>query len=699
MNTPRSIRRPALPWIAAAIAVLAAAVLSLPWSGSWLASAENLAIDLRFHARTELGAHPEPAAIIVGIADSSFTLAERAPAEIARDPALAAMTETWPWNRRVFAELVRRLRAAGARAIVFDIVFESETAGDDEFARVLAEPGAPVVLASLWQKQDSAVGESTVRLVEPRAPLLAAHRGPIGYANVRPDDDGLLRQLTTTGRASDFLDSGADASEAVLPSLAAAAAQALRPGVPPPAQTGLIDFRGPPETIPWLPIEDVFLPDRWDGSWLLSGRLFRDRVVWVGARSEVRFKDYYATPLGRMAGVEAQANALETLLGHGPLQRFSSAAAGACVWLFAATGLLVTVLCRRIAVQLAVLAGGALLWTGLAFVLFSTSGVVLPLFAPLGAWVMAGGAGVGTRFVTEQRERRRLRGVLARYVSEEVAQVIADQPDEFSQSLRGSRRAVTVLFADLRGFTTWVETAEPEIFVAQLNEYFHAVVDCVLVQGGTLQKFIGDAVLAVWGDTRTAGPAADAARAVDAALAMQAAVAQLNASWAGRTDRAPMTIGIGLHHGMAMVGNVGHPRRMEFTVLGDVVNVASRLESANKQLGTSLLVSDAIRDLTIDSHRCGSLGRVILKGKRDAIGLFAPVGLRTAPTPEWFEAAETANGAMTAGDFSRAVATYDRLAAEPGPLSDCFQHLAAICRRHAAAPPADWRGVRRLDEK
>jgi len=306
---------------------------------------------------------------------------------------------------------------------------------------------------------------------------------------------------------------------------------------------------------------------------------------------------------------------------------------------------------------------------------------------------------VGARFVTEQRERRRLRGMLGRYVSEEVAQLIADRPDEFSQALQGERRAVTVLFADLRGFTTWVEAAEPGELVAQLNEYFKAVVDCVLAQGGTLQKFIGDAVLAVWGDTRTAGPVTDAARAVDAALAMHAAAVRLNAAWAGRTDRQPLRIGIGLHHGLAMVGNLGHPQRMEFTVLGDAVNVAARLESANRQLGTDILVSETIRDLLAGSHQFTPLGRTMLKGKREAVGLFAPFGSHPAPAPRWLDRAESAAADWAAGNFAAAAADYATLAAESTPLTEFFRLRGELARRFAAAPPAGWNGELHLDDK
>lgn len=682
-----------LTWLAGAVALAGAGSLSLPWE--WLDTAEQMTIDVRYQLR---GARPEEVrSMIVGVADSSFTIAERAPAEAARQPALARMGGPWPWDRRIFAETVRRLRASGARLIVFDIVLAAETAGDDVFARALGEPGAPVVLASWWQEAHSAAGEGTVTLVEPRAPLLAANGGLTGYANVWPDDDGVLRRLSCQLAPADLLGDGPAAPEERLDSLAFAGACALRSGLT--TREGYTDYRGPAGTIPALPIEDLFLPDRWQGTWLQSGAVFRDRIVWIGPLSEIRFKDYHVTPFGRMAGVEVQAQMLETLLGRGPLQPPGRHAAVAAVWLLALAGLGLTLAFRRISLQLAAAGGVALAWIGAGGLLFSRSNLVLPLVAPVAAAVIAAGGGLSVRFIAEQRERRRLRTVLGRYVSEEVARVIIHQPDEFTQALRGERRVVTVLFADLRGFTSWVETAPPDVLVAQLNEYFKAIVDCVLAHGGTLQKFIGDAVLAVWGDTRTAGPAEDAARAVDAALAIQAAIARLNAGWQGRPDRMTVRAGLGLHHGHAMVGNLGHPQRMEFTVLGDAVNVAARLESANRQLGTDILVSGAIRDLLTGTHRFAPLGRVVLKGKREAVELFTPVGPVREPVPAWLTQAETAHLAWIEGDFAGAAAAYAGLAAHPGPLAEFFHRRADLARHFHQQPPADWHGELTLESK
>lgn len=688
------VRHRQLRWVIAAIAAVGAGVFSVP--SDWLANAENHTVDLRFQARGAVRA--ESASVIVGVADSSFQQQELFGGK-ARPGPVALMQPTWPWDRRVFAAVVRQLRAHGARAIVFDFVFEAENPGDPEFARALAEPGAPVVLASLVDVEFSALGEATAKHREPRESLRLAAGDRVGYAKVFPDDDGVLRTFTTALQPRELLGYAPAIGEAPLRSLPLAAHAALGPRRQPVATRGAIDFRGPPETIPHVPVEDLFLPDRWKNSLPQSGALFRDKIVWVGPLAENPFKDVHTTPFGRMAGVEVQAQTLEMLLGRGPLRTFTVAQSAACMWALAASAVFLAWLAPRVSRHLLWVGFGAFAWALLASALFSAAGIVLPLVAPLATWLIAGGGGVGVRFIMEQRERQRLRGMLGRYVSEEVARVITEQPEEFGQALRGGRRPVTVLFADLRGFTTWVETAEPEAFVAQLNEYFGAVVDCVLAEGGTLQKFIGDAVLAVWGDTRSAGPTEDTARAVNAALAMEAAVARLNTQWAGRPDRTPMTIGIGLHHGVAMVGNVGHAQRMEFTVLGDVVNVAARLESANRQLGTTILVSETIRDLLLVSHRCVSLGRFGLKGRRESVGLFTPLAEPTADAPDWLAANEAALAAWNAGEFTTAADAYATLARRPTPLVDYFREQAERARHFAAHPPADWQGAYRFDSK
>jgi len=605
------------------------------WETDTLETLENLTIDARH--RLSPDATGDPCAVVVGINDSSLDIATiAAPRELQHDPVLAAMGRSWPWDRRVFAAVVRKLRAAGARAIVFDFVFESTTAGDPEFIQALAEPGAPVVLAGLFQEEHSLEGEGMVPLKEPRLDFLARPRVSMGFANVYPDDDGLIRQTILATSAKRVKEGWTPPApgEAVTPSLAAATAKAL--GVSGLPAGGYIEFRGPPERFPSVPVENLFFEDRWKGAVIERGALFRDRVVLVGPRSEITFKDYYATPLGWMAGVELQAHIIAGLLGDGLLRRAPHEVSVLAVVALAALAATLGVALRRATWQIAGVGLVAGVWTGVAWVAFAQARYILPVAAPLGALLSTGAVALGLRYIGEQRERRRVRRLLSSYVSEEVARVIVRQPEAFESALRGDRRPVTVLFADIRNFTSLAEHAAPGAFIAQLNEYLHPVVDCVLVAEGTLQKFIGDAILAVWGDTHTAGEKGDAVRAVSAALAIEQTIVRLNAGWANQPDRPPLRIGVGLHQGPAMVGNIGHPRRMEFAVLGDTVNLASRLEGANRFFGTTVLVGDTVHALAADEFHFIPVARVVVKGRSQPVEVFAPFSPRSEVAPAWF---------------------------------------------------------------
>lgn len=674
------------------VVAAAAAFLALPWA--WLRQLEAETRDFRLRLRGSATA-PSPV-VLVTIEDSSFTILERAPRDAAQEPVLRAMGQPWPWDRRVFAAVVEKLSRAGARAVVCDIVFAAETPGDGEFASALAASPVPVVLARHYVVSDSLEGERSVSLLEPRRELTLSPRVRTGYGNIWPDDDGVVRRARLTLDAGEWLgDSPGDGREE---SLAWAALRAAYPGRAAPRE-GLIDFRGPAGAVPRVPIENLFLPDRWQGAVIRGGELFRDRIVVVGPWSELRFKDYHATPFGRMAGVELQGNIIAALGERGLL------------WEWPAWGELLTVLGAAllggaISVRGATARGQAAgllvalaAWLGGAQLALAWRGGMLPVAAPAGALMVAGLGGIVVRYAGEQRERRRLRALLASYVSEQVAEVIVRQPESLAAALRGERRPVTVLFADLRGFTALSEQRAPELLVAQLNEYLHAMVDCVLAEGGTLQKFIGDAVLAVWGDTHSEGEAADAARAVKAALAMEAACARLNAAWSGRADRVPLRMGIGLQHGVVTVGNLGHPRRMEFAVLGDAVNTASRLEGATKHLGVPLLVGGGAARQAGARFRFAPVCRLGVAGRAEPLETFTPVNGIDEPEPAWLAEYQTALAELQAGEAAAAHVRLSALApAEPRlrALIEFQTRRVAGCMQRRGEP---WSDIIRLEEK
>lgn len=227
------------------------------------------------------------------------------------------------------------------------------------------------------------------------------------------------------------------------------------------------------------------------------------------------------------------------------------------------------------------------------------------------------------------REREMLKVGFARYVSKDVVDALLAKGE--SPEVHGERREVTILFSDIRNFTTLAERLRPEEVVDLLNEYFERMIEVVFRHQGTLDKFIGDGLMVLFG-----APLADpdhAAHAVAAALEMQVEVAALREKW--RRDGLPVIeIGVGVHTGAAIVGNIGSSRRLEYTAIGDTVNLAARIESATKELGRSILVSDSTQAAVATQFDTEPLGEIRVKGRDAPVAVFSvshPVGGTLSP--------------------------------------------------------------------
>jgi adenylate cyclase len=258
----------------------------------------------------------------------------------------------------------------------------------------------------------------------------------------------------------------------------------------------------------------------------------------------------------------------------------------------------------------AIVAIGLVMWTRSAV----ADGVWIGLVTPLVALALSLFGGVAWQYFVEGREKRRVKALFGRYVSKDVFQALMADPSR--ARLGGVRIDMTVLFSDIRGFTTASEKSTPEAVVAQLNEYFSEMVEILFRHQGTLDKFVGDMVMGLFG-----APVADpqhADHAVATALEMVSALRRLNGRWVSE-GRAPLDIGIGINSGEMIAGNIGSNAIMSYTVIGDAVNLGSRLESLNKEYGTHILISQATRDkLTtpVDTRR---IGDVKVKGKTQAV--------------------------------------------------------------------------------
>jgi adenylate cyclase len=278
--------------------------------------------------------------------------------------------------------------------------------------------------------------------------------------------------------------------------------------------------------------------------------------------------------------------------------------------------------------------------------------------------------------------------------------MVINQGDSFDQALRGQNKAVSVLFSDIRGFTGLSESRTPEMLVEQLNEYFLQMVDRVLAQQGTLQKFIGDAIMAVWGDTHSLGVNVDCMGAVRAALKMRVALAELNAGWEPNPDREQLSIGVGINHGHVVVGELGHPQRMEFTCLGDGVNLAARLESATKQFGVDILVADEAEKLTRDQVVYRRVDLAVFKGKTQPIAVFTPLGEAGMDVPAWLAKYHSALDLFQERKFDEAKGAFDAVNAEIGGDDYLCKMYHKRCDHYLANPPApDWNGSWVLTDK
>jgi len=358
----------------------------------------------------------------------------------------------------------------------------------------------------------------------------------------------------------------------------------------------------------------------------LDPGIFRDKVVFVGVTA-AGLSDVFQTPFGdtgRMPGIQVHASVADSVLSGRFLRPAGTPARVAAVITVA---LAVGLAGAMLSVPWAVVAAAAvtLAFLGASLALFA-HGFWLNLVEPVMAIGLALFGGVSYQYFVEGREKRQVKALFGRYVSPDVYGRLLEDPA--LARLGGSRREMTVLFSDIRGFTTASERAEPEALVAQLNEHFSRMVQVLFSHRGTVDKFVGDQVMALFGAPLDDPDHAD--HAVAAALDMAAALDGLNRHWAA-AGRPPLDIGIGINSGEMIAGNVGSDRIMSYTVIGDAVNLGARIESLNKEYGTRIIISEATRTRLKGRYDLRPLGEVVVKGRSQAVGIFEVVG--PAPDP------------------------------------------------------------------
>ncbi|MDP2829985.1 MAG: adenylate/guanylate cyclase domain-containing protein [Sulfuricellaceae bacterium] len=657
----KSFNKPAMmPWIFALFcwAIMVAVSLTAVWQQ----------LELKLLDSMTVGAAPNRSEFpitIVGIDEASFS----------------ELGLQWPWPRRLHAELVNQLAAAGAAVIVFDIVFsEASNKEDDElFADAIYRAGNVVLAADRVYRESSSLRQ-WIRL-DP-LPIFLDAGAQVGLATVTLGPDLVVRQIP-------------ESSDALWRSMVVRLIQMnpevganlnIKPG-------SYIRYVGGDHTFPYVSYHEVVKP-----TGIIPADYFKGQVVIVGrdvkASPDVESAqaDLFATPFLASTGwltpgAEVHANILETAFGKGAITRLPE---GAVAALLAFVAVLSAVAMRRwrpiwslflgvaIAGMLALVVWGAFLKLSLWVPAGSSLAVIPLMYLSLG----------GYSYLAEQARKKELIRTFSLYVTPQVVDELVAHPERIK--LGGERREVTIMFTDLAGFTTISEALSPERVTHLLNRHFTDMTDVVLEYNGTVARFIGDAIMAFWG-----APLDDddqAYHAVAAAIAMQKAMNTMRETFA-KEGLPQIYMRIGIHSGSAVVGNLGSAKRFDYTAIGDDVNLAARLEGINKLYGTNIMVSDDTARRIEGRITLRPIDKVIVKGKSQAVEVFSP-----CDDPKVIELSGQAIRLFRNQKWDAAESHLRELLAIVPEDDIAKLYLERIAALRIAPPPANWDGAMELEK-
>jgi adenylate cyclase len=580
--------------------------------------------------------------------DTRFDL--RGPREPSKDIIILAIDnvsieelDSWPWPRTNHAKIVDLLKSYGAKSVGFDVIFNKlsrEPENDKIFAESIAKAGNVVLGSMLTGGAFSKVSSSSNNIEEAISytapdPYEEMLNGNISYglANFNRDLDKSVRWGQLIYPLGDLMPSSQSINNEWEPTFALQVLKKYNPAMGKTVQEKyfdkpfLVNYAGPAHSYKTISFSHVLNGDLLETGAKSYADVFKGKIVLIGATAEV-LHDTLTTPFTydeQMPGVEVHAATLDTIMNGIEYIRVS-----------ATTNMLITLLigllCTVLFTYLNPFVGfGAailfsLIYSVVNIFLFIQSRIWLDWAAPI-AVIMFVFAGIYSyRFFIEEREQRRVRGVFKRYMSPALVEEALKNPDKVPSLDICTKKFVTVLFSDIAGFTTMSEKFPPEEVKRILDEYLTAMTDIVFSNEGVLDKYIGDAVMAIYGNINSVDPADDAFRCVKTAIEMQEKMKELRQKWVAEGSIA-MQIRIGIHSGEALVGNFGSPLKMDYTVIGDTVNTAARLEGLNKDFNSTVMISHSTYELVQNSIDVRSLGPAPVKGKSEAIHVYEVLGM------------------------------------------------------------------------
>jgi len=652
------------------------------------------------NAANDMRLTPHEDFVFLGIDASSLKVDGIDPEIVDSNATLTRMVSQWPWDRRVYAAAIDRLAESGVKLIVVDIVFAQPATEEEDkaFKKAIDRHRDKIVLASAFIPQDR-----IMNVLEPIEPFLGPldDETSVGYVNFWPHgEDRLVKRAHLKMSRNEANGETPHPDEPVYLSLAAAAAKKLGKELLEDEKRfrmARVEGENLDAVYKPLSLHTIFIPYDWKTTYE-GGEYFRDKIVFIGPAAPT-FQDSHDTPAGRIYGAQLHMHVLGAILDDAWYEEAAFGGGGAYFSLLILLGLILScsvVLRWNKTLHLAVAAlCGIIVWHfGEQLtahkghrLLGSMASATTFSFGVLGAIIW--------QAMTERAKRQQLHRHLQRSMSPDVADAIVKAPDGYYRAASGNRKQVTVLFADIRGFTSRSEQQDAGELVSQLNEYLGGMVEVIFAHGGTVDKFIGDAIMATWGGLDDSNIAKQNEASVGAAKGMLTALAELNAQWK-KDGKEPFRIGAGIHHGEAIVGEIGSDQRTDFTVIGDAVNLASRIEGMTKAMGVDLLVTASVIDELSQKSEWLDVGAIRVKGRDEGVNLFT----HNRASEEGRTQFQEFLSEFQKGNFTKASGLLTTLEGE-GELAGLVGFYQSQIK-HLSENPAsteNWDGVLRMETK
>lgn len=646
-------------------------------------------VDARYRRHADNFATAESPIVIVDIGDNTYD----------------ALQTVWPFPRSYYAKLIRNLNRAGARLIGIDIMLdnarEDHPAGDDSLSKVLVEYDN-VVLAA---KAEFYGGNLVRGVALPHRKFLDSANANWALINTVEDIDGVVRE---------YHEGLYHTYDSTMLLTMASELHRRASGKEFGDHLGLfkIAYPGGKKSFYYVPfyqvLDDADLWTKDEKEWgeqdnyfdtLMADAILKDKIVLVGS-SMLELHDFIVTPFSTIAhedkseevpGVEVHAAALHTLL-NGYHIRDADRDLVVAVLLGACVLLLILGVLTPIWVYLPVIGLTSFAWAFVSYKIFALFSVLIPIATPILSMVLVSAGQQGFLFYLEQRRRRQVTGMFGQYVPKQVVRELIRDPEKMK--LGGERRELSVLFSDVEGFTTISEKLTPEQLVELLNEYLTAMTEIVHQNGGIIDKYEGDAIMAEFGIPLVLPD--HAVRACGTAFSMRKRLHELHDKW--RQEGKPeLNARVGIGSGQMVFGNMGSDQSFDYTVMGDVVNLSSRLEGANKEYGTYIMINERTYELSRDQFYAREMDLLRVKGKTVPVKCFHLMGSQDSAKAETIR---KVIGIFTDGvNFYReqkwdaAISQFEKVLGIWDDDNPSHMYIRRCKAFQASPPPADWDGV------